>query len=119
MSRCGKPGAGAAGRTPKGGEYRPRNPRASPLYQCADRHMAELRSEGRLQRLLEERVIDRFLKCGDPQHGFARIYCPECRHDYLLAFSCYAQRETIWSSPLRTGYFLESSQGFTPDSFSL
>ncbi len=51
---------------PKGGVYRPRNPRASPLYQCADRHMAQLRSEGRLQRLLEERVIDRFLKCGDP-----------------------------------------------------
>jgi hypothetical protein len=38
--------------------------------------MAELRSEGRLQRLLEERVIERFLKCGDPHHGFARIYCP-------------------------------------------
>lgn len=65
MSRCGEPGAGAAGRTPKGGVYRPRNPRASPLYQCADRHLAELRSEGRLQRLLEERVIERFVKCGE------------------------------------------------------
>ena len=68
--------------------YRPRNPRASPLYQCADRHLAELRSEGRLQRLLEERVIERFLKCGDPHHGFARIYCPGCRDDFLLPFSC-------------------------------
>ena len=84
-------GERAAGRTPKGGVYRPRNARASPLYQCADRHLAELRSEGRLQRLLEERVIERFLKCGDPHHGFARIYCPECRHDYLLAFSCKAR----------------------------
>ena len=72
--------------------YRPRNPRASPLYQCADRHMAELRSEQRLQRLLEERVIEPFLKCGDPHHGFARIYCPGCQHDYLLAFSCIMQR---------------------------
>jgi len=53
MSRCGEPGAGAAGKTPTGGVYRPRNPRASPLYQCADRHLADLRSEGRLQRLLE------------------------------------------------------------------
>ena len=44
-----------------------------------------------MQRLLEERVIDRFLKCGDPHHGFARIYCPECRHDYLLPFSCKAR----------------------------
>ena len=91
MSGCGEPSAGAVGRTPKGGVYRPRKPRASPLYQCADRHLAELRSEGRLQRLLEERVIERFLKCGDPHHGFARVYCPECRHDYLLAFSCKAR----------------------------
>jgi ribosomal protein S27E len=91
MSGCGEPGAGAAERTPKGGVYRPRNARASSLYQCADRHLAELRSEGRLQRLLEERVIERFLKCGDPHHGFARVYCPECRHDYLLAFSCKAR----------------------------
>jgi len=85
---------------PKGGVYHPRNPRASPLYQCADRHLAELRSEGRLQRLLEERVIERFLKCADPHHGFARIYCPNCRHDFLLAFSCYPQRETICSCQL-------------------
>lgn len=91
MSGCGEPSAGAAGRTPKGGVYRPRNPRASPLYQCADRHLAELRSEGRLRRLLEERVIERFLKCGDPHHGFARVYCPRCRCDYLLAFSCKAR----------------------------
>ena len=91
MSGCGERGAGAAGRTAKGGVYHQRKPRASPLYQCADRHLAELRSEGRLQRLLEERVIERFLKCGDPHRGFARIYCPECRHDYLLAFSCKAR----------------------------
>ena len=88
MSRCGESGAGAAGRTPRGGVYRPRKPRASPLYRCADRHLAELRSEGRLQRLVEERVIDRFLKCGDPHHGFARVYCPGCRDHFLLPFSC-------------------------------
>src|SRR3989454_6977166 len=91
MSGCSERGAGAAGRTPKGGVYRQRKPRASPLYQCANRHLAELRSEGRLQRLLEERVIECFPKCGDPHHGFARVYCPECRHDYLLAFSCKAR----------------------------
>ncbi len=27
-----------AGERPKGGVYRPRNPRASALYQCVDRH---------------------------------------------------------------------------------
>ena len=29
-----------------------------------------------------------FIACGDPHHGFARIYCDACGHDYLLAFSC-------------------------------
>jgi len=24
--------------------------------------------------------------CGDPHHGFARVYCDVCWHDYLLAF---------------------------------
>ena len=57
--------------------YRPRKPRTSPLYQCADRHLAELRFEGRLQRLLEERVIERFLKCGDP-HEVDPLECPKC-----------------------------------------
>ena len=59
----------------RGGVYRPRNARASAFFQCANCHMKELRSEGRLQRLIEERVIERFLECGDPHHGFARIYC--------------------------------------------
>ena len=77
--------------SPSAGTYRPRKPRASPLYQCAERHVGELRTEGRLKRLTEEKVIARFLKCGDPHRGFARVYCPQCRHDYLLAFSCKAR----------------------------
>ena len=27
-------------------------------------------------------------KCGDLAHGFARVRCPDCRHEFLLAFSC-------------------------------
>ncbi len=44
----------------------------------------------------KERVIERFIECGDPHHGFARIYCDACGHDYLLAYSC------------KTGYFCPS-----------
>ena len=33
-------------------------------------------------------VVDEYKKCGDLQHGFARIRCPGCRHEFLLAFSC-------------------------------
>ena len=71
--------------------YRPRKPRASALYQCATRHAPELRAGGRFGRRVEENVIGRFLACGDPQHGFARIYCDQCRHACILAFSCKAR----------------------------
>jgi len=71
--------------------YRPRKPRASTLYQCATRHAAELRAGGRFGRRVEENVIGRFLACGDPQHGFARIYCDQCQHGFILAFSCKAR----------------------------
>ena len=30
----------------------------------------------------------RYLDCGLYENGFARIRCPECREEYLLAFSC-------------------------------
>ena len=68
--------------------YHSRNPRASPLWRCAQRHGKELREAGRFQRAVEERTLEHFIACGDPHHGFARIYCDACGHDYLLAFSC-------------------------------
>ena len=33
-------------------------------------------------------MIERFIACGDPREGFARIYCDACRHEFLLAYSC-------------------------------
>ncbi len=33
-------------------------------------------------------VVRDYLKCGDLREGFARIRCPDCRREYLLAFSC-------------------------------
>lgn len=73
---------------PSGGAYRPRNPRASPFYQCVVRYAEELRAAGPLERRVEEQTIDRFIECGDPHDGFARIRCEACGHDYLLALSC-------------------------------
>ncbi|MBM3385350.1 MAG: hypothetical protein FJY40_09470, partial [Betaproteobacteria bacterium] len=71
--------------------YRPRKPRTSALYQCTVRHAPELRAGGGFGRRVEENVVGRFLACGDPQHGFARIYCDQCRHGFILAFSCKAR----------------------------
>ncbi len=33
-------------------------------------------------------VVNKFLDCGDLEHGFARIRCDHCKIDHLLAFSC-------------------------------
>jgi len=68
--------------------YRPRKPRASPLWQCVNRHLPELRALGRVRRAVEGNVLERFLECGDLHRGFARIRCGGCGHDLLLAFSC-------------------------------
>ncbi|HEY5636504.1 MAG TPA: transposase [Burkholderiales bacterium] len=54
-------------------------------------HASALKSADRLRRHVEENVIERFLECGDPHHGFARIYCDRCRHTCILAFSCKAR----------------------------
>jgi hypothetical protein len=32
--------------------------------------------------------VAKFLTCGDLHHGFARVRCEACRHEFLLAFSC-------------------------------
>ncbi|MDP3283136.1 MAG: transposase zinc-binding domain-containing protein, partial [Desulfobacterales bacterium] len=36
---------------------------------------------------MSEVVLD-YLKCEDLKEGFARVRCPECKYEYLLAFSC-------------------------------
>ena len=77
--------------TATGGVYRPGNPRASPLYQCVIRYYEELEAGGHFTRPVEEQVLTRFLDCGDLHQGFARAYCDNCGHDYLLAFSCKAR----------------------------
>ena len=78
------------------GVYRPRNPRATPLYRLVDACYDEVkgqweeRFEGRYgfwRGLLDEQVR-RYLDCGLYENGFARIRCPECHAEYLLAFSC-------------------------------
>ena len=32
--------------------------------------------------------VRRYLDCGLYENGFARVRCPDCRAEYLLAFSC-------------------------------
>jgi hypothetical protein len=76
--------------------YRPRKPRDSPLFQLVERHLEELlrvwscrvaRRHGPLRPVVE-RVLREFLHCGLLEHGFARVWCGECRRSVLVAFSC-------------------------------
>jgi hypothetical protein len=76
--------------------YRTRNPRATPLYRLVEGYFDEVRGqwEERFERrygywrgLVDEQVL-RYLDCGLFENGFARIRCPECAEEVLLAFSC-------------------------------
>jgi hypothetical protein len=76
------------------GVYKPRNPAASHYFRCVSAHWEELepawedlyqRQYGFFRKYVKE-VMLRFLDCGDLHQGFARIRCPDCGHEYLLAF---------------------------------
>lgn len=76
--------------------YQGRKPRESPLWQIVEKHFDEF------LRVYDERfaptygplrasvrhAVEAFRKCGILDWGFARVRCPECRHEYLLPFSC-------------------------------
>jgi len=76
--------------------YRSRKPEASPLWQLVTNHahtfldLYDDRYAARYGplRAAVPRALESFQRCGLLAHGFARVRCPECRHEYLLAFSC-------------------------------
>jgi hypothetical protein len=99
------------------GVYQPRRPQASPLFRLVQDHLH------RLQTVYDDRfareygpwrpvvVAEKFLACGLLEHGFARIRCDGCAHEYLLAFSCkcrylcpscHAKRLALWMQWLDT-----------------
>jgi len=98
--------------------YKPRRPRESPLYRLVEQHLEELlrvwptrfvRQHGPLRPLVE-RVLREFLKCGLLEHGFARLWCSECRRSVLVAFSCRGRsfcpscekkKQLLWAEWLR------------------
>jgi hypothetical protein len=76
--------------------YRPRKPHLTPLYHCVQDHYEALeqfwpeRFEKRygFWRPYLKEVMVRYLACGDPHEGFARIRCHACGTERILAFSC-------------------------------
>lgn len=96
------------------GVYKPRRPQASPLFRLVSDHFRAFQhayderfapTYGDWRPVVRE-VADRFLEYGVLDHGFARVRCDTCTHEYLLAFSCkaryfcpscHAKRLALWT----------------------
>jgi len=77
------------------GPLRPSSPRAHRPYRLVQRHLetylalaCEDEADGHAVPGYVERKLRRYLECGILAYGFARARCPECGHDFLVAFSC-------------------------------
>ena len=105
--------AGPRRTTAPSGVYRPRRPQASPLYRLIEDNFDEFctvyderfaRRWGYWRKVVGE-VVEKFQACGILKHGFARVRCGSCKHEFLLAFSCkcryfcpscHAKRLALW-----------------------
>jgi len=77
-------------------QYRPRHPEQTAVYQLLENHLdsyvqsyeERFESSSGPLRPVVIRSVEEFLACGRLQAGFARIQCPKCHAEHLLAFSC-------------------------------
>lgn len=106
------------------GIYRPRHPERTVLYRVLfhyfDRFLSEYESRfekeyGFLRPIVKE-VVERYLDCGNPRCGFARLRCPDCHAEHLLMFSCrtrgfcpscHAKRLEEWGEWMREELLLD------------
>jgi len=77
------------------GVYRPRRPAATLLHRIVREHLETYLAGGGHDAGQAPYVpayvrtsFENYLKCGILAHGFARVYCGGCGHDFLVAFSC-------------------------------
>jgi len=75
--------------------YARRRPEQTVLYRLVQQHLetylalaCEGDGDGHAVPGDVERELRRYLECGILAYGFARARCPECGHDFLVAFSC-------------------------------
>ncbi len=75
--------------------YCRRHPEQTALYQIVQQHLETYlalagEDDWNVQRVpaYVEREFRRYLECGILAYGFACARCPECGHDFPVAFSC-------------------------------
>ena len=90
--------------------YRPRNPRASPLFQLLETHYETVKSvwEERFDRW--DRAVAAYLDCGLFESGFAIVRCPVCKAEFHVAFSCRCRGLCPSCSAKRAAIFSELLQ---------
>ncbi len=91
--------------------YRPRQPEQTTFYQLLEKHFDEYTyayeerfepTSGPLRPVVRS-TVEAFMDCGRLFGGFARIQCPSCHSEHLLAFSCqtrnYVSDHVMWRAP--------------------
>ncbi len=76
--------------------YEQRAPQSTPLYFLVESLYEKVKAlwEERFQhaygfwRGFLDVIVSRYLDCGLPECGFARVFCDRCNDEYLLPFSC-------------------------------
>lgn len=107
----GGPAAGPSGPA----VYRPRRPERTAFYQLLERHFEEYKGvyDERYEardgpwRSVIERTVDAYLDCGRLHGGFARLRCPSCKAEHLLAFSCQTRNFCGSCQAKRSALFAE------------
>ena len=106
------------------GIYRPRHPERTVLYRILFHHFNKflIEYESRFEkeygffRPIVREVVEKYLDCGNPRCGFARIRCPDCREERLVMFSCrtrgfcpscHAKRVEQWGEWVRERLLLD------------
>ena len=96
-------------------KYRPRNPRASPLFQLFETHYETVKAvwEERFERQYGfwqgrwDRAVAAYLDCGLFESGFAIVRCPVCKAEFHVAFSCRCRGLCPSCSAKRAAIFSE------------
>ncbi|TET75599.1 MAG: hypothetical protein E3J56_00235 [Candidatus Aminicenantes bacterium] len=105
------------------GIYRQRHPKLTVFYKVLFHYFGKFlfeyetrfeREYGYFRPVIKE-VVEKYLDCGNPMCGFARIRCPDCGEERLLTFSCktrgfcpsYAKQREEWGEWLREELVLD------------
>ena len=72
--------------------YERRRPELTPLHRAVTEHLSNLQArlahEGKSLPSFVNLTFTRYLTCGQLKGGFVRLYCAQCKHNRLVAFSC-------------------------------